>query len=171
MFSGINPREKYDVKDMIEETNFCSFKIKKLHEDTILPVKAHEDDCCYDINAYLKLNNKPTELYLMSGHSYTIPCGFAVSIPKGWEIQIRPRSGLASKNEITVLNSPGTIDSGYVGEIKVILLNTGKTNFCISDGMRIAQMKISKVYDSMFEVVDELDKTERDDKGFGSTGT
>ena len=99
-----------------------------------------------------------------------IPTGIAIAVPIGYEAQIRPRSGLASKNGITVLNSPGTIDSDYRGEILVMLINHSKKDFEISRGMRIAQMVISKVEQFNLVSVDQLDTTERGQGGFGSTG-
>ena len=99
-----------------------------------------------------------------------IPTGIAIAVPIGYEAQIRPRSGLASKNGITVLNSPGTIDSDYRGEILVMLINHSKKDFEISRGMRIAQMVISKVEQFNLISVDQLDTTERGQGGFGSTG-
>ena len=99
-----------------------------------------------------------------------IPTGIAIAVPIGYEAQIRPRSGLASKNGITVLNSPGTIDSDYRGEILVMLINHSKKDFEILRGMRIAQMVISKVEQFNLVSVDQLDTTERGQDGFGSTG-
>lgn len=99
-----------------------------------------------------------------------IPTGLSFSIPKGYEVQIRPRSGLAAKNGVTVLNTPGTIDSDYRGEIKVILINLGDEDFTVNNGDRIAQMVVQKVEQASFEIVDNLDETERGSGGFGSTG-
>lgn len=100
-----------------------------------------------------------------------IPTGIFLEIPPGWEAQIRPRSGLALKNGITVLNTPGTIDSDYRGEIRVILINLGNMPFCIEPRMRIAQMIISPVIRALFDGVCEISATERGDGGFGHTGT
>jgi len=100
-----------------------------------------------------------------------VPCGFAMSLPEGFEAQVRPRSGLAIKNGITVLNSPGTIDSDYRGEVQVILANLGTEEFTITKGMRIAQMVIAKHEKAAFDIVDELSETIRGAGGFGSTGT
>jgi dUTP pyrophosphatase len=99
-----------------------------------------------------------------------IPTGLAIALPLGFEAQIRPRSGLAIKNGITVLNSPGTIDADYRGEIGVILINLGEINFKIERGMRIAQMVISPVNEITWEEIDILPKTSRGANGFGSTG-
>lgn len=100
-----------------------------------------------------------------------IPCGFAMALPVGYEAQVRPRSGLAAKNGITVLNTPGTIDADYRGEVKVILINLSAEPFTIERGMRIAQMVIAPVAQSSFAVVETLDETARGSGGFGSTGT
>ena len=98
------------------------------------------------------------------------PTGIAIALPEGYEAQIRPRSGLAAKNGVTVLNSPGTIDADYRGEIKVILINLGTEPFTIERGMRIAQMVVAPYTRALCRVVDKLDETERGSGGFGSTG-
>ena len=118
-----------------------------------------------DLSAYLK-----NDLVIAPNEKKMIPTGLMAAVPKGYEIQIRPRSGLAAKNSITVLNTPGTIDSDYRGEIKVILFNHGKENFKIENNMIIAQMVVCHV--TMAEVceVDNLDETTRGKGGFGSTG-
>ena len=100
-----------------------------------------------------------------------IQTGLSIALEKGYEAQIRPRSGLAAKNGITVLNTPGTIDSDYRGEIKVILINLSDQKFDIEPGMRIAQMVITKYEIVKFQEVQSLDETKRGDSGFGSTGT
>ena len=99
-----------------------------------------------------------------------IPTGLSIALPKGFEAQIRPRSGLALKNGITVLNTPGTVDADYRGELKVILANLGTETFTIERGMRIAQMVIAKHEQIACEKVDDLDETDRGEGGFGSTG-
>ena len=104
------------------------------------------------------------------GGSAIIPTGLMVSIPKGYEIQIRPRSGLAAKKKITVLNTPGTIDSDYRGEIKVILINLNNKTFEVQKGLRIAQMVVCPVIKAQIQEVDELNDTVRGKGGFGSTG-
>ncbi|MFZ1572266.1 MAG: dUTP diphosphatase [Candidatus Kapaibacterium sp.] len=110
------------------------------------------------------------EITLLQFERKLIPTGFAISIPYGYEAQVRPRSGLAIKNGVTVLNSPGTIDSDYRGEISVILINTGNEPFTIKRGDRIAQIVISKYEQVSWDEVDELDETSRGIGGFGSTG-
>lgn len=99
-----------------------------------------------------------------------VPCGFRLALPSGYEAQIRPRSGLALRHGVTVLNAPGTIDADYRGEIKVILINHGEEDFCISHGMRIAQMLVEPVSAWHWQETDTLDDTERGGKGFGSSG-
>lgn len=108
---------------------------------------------------------------LKPGARALIPAGFAMALPEGYEAQIRPRSGLAYKNGVTVLNAPGTIDSDYRGEIAVLLINHGQDDFEIERGMRIAQMVIAPAPQAAFCVVDDLDHTARGEGGFGSTGT
>ena len=102
--------------------------------------------------------------------SYLVPTGISVAMPKNYEIQIRPRSGLAAKNNISVLNTPGTIDSDYRGEIKIILFNHGSDEFLINNGDRIAQIVLMPVHKIDFEEVDNLPDTVRGEGGFGSTG-
>ena len=99
-----------------------------------------------------------------------IPTGLSMAIPQGFEVQVRPRSGLALKNGITLANSPGTIDSDYRGEVGVIILNTSDTAFEVSHGMRIAQIVVAPVAQATFEHVEALDDTDRGAGGFGSTG-
>lgn len=99
-----------------------------------------------------------------------IPTGLFFEIPQGYEIQVRPRSGLAAKNGITVLNTPGTIDSDYRGELKIILINLGKEAFVVNNGERIAQIIVSPVTLASFTITDSLSDTSRGEKGFGSTG-
>ena len=115
---------------------------------------------CIDENITLKKNK-----------TAVIPTGLFLSIPEGYEIQIRPRSGLAARKHITVLNTPGTIDSDYRGEIKVILINLSKKTFLVEKGARIAQMVLSPIEKAKIREVENLEKTKRGSGGFGSTGT
>lgn len=108
---------------------------------------------------------------LEPGAKALIPTGIAIALPPGYEAQIRPRSGLAAKNAVTVLNAPGTIDADYRGEIKVILVNHGKESFLIERGMRIAQMIVAPVTRISWAETNNLDETARGAGGFGSTGT
>ena len=108
---------------------------------------------------------------LAPGTSALIPTGVAIQLPSGFEAQVRPRSGLAVKHGVTILNSPGTIDADYRGEIGVILINHGDQPFTVTRGMRIAQMVVQPVIGAQWREVDALDETDRGDGGFGSTGT
>ena len=110
-------------------------------------------------------------LVLKAGQTAMVPTGFAIALPAGFEAQVRPRSGLAAKNGITVLNSPGTVDADYRGEIKVILINHSAVDFTIERGMRIAQLVIARYERVEWQAVDSLDDTVRGTGGFGSTGT
>lgn len=130
-----------------------------------LPTYAHGGDAGADIRAVLDKSIS------IPPHGWeAVPTGLYADIPYGWEIQIRPRSGLAFKKGISVLNSPGTIDANYRGEIKVILVNHGVEPFIVEDGDRIAQMVVAPVIQAEFGVTDELSETDRSSGGFGSTG-
>ena len=140
--------------------------IKKLSKESIIPKYETDGSSGMDISA-----NIEKELKINPGEKAIIPTGFSLSIPKGFEVQIRPRSGLAAKKGISVLNTPGTIDADYRGEIKVILINLSKEEFVVEKNMRIAQMVVSPVTQAKLEEVKELPKTSRGAGGFGSTGT
>ena len=109
-------------------------------------------------------------LSIAAGEREVVPCGFSLALPPGYEAQVRPRSGLAARHGITVLNSPGTIDADYRGEIKVILINLGSEPFAIRRGDRIAQLVVAPVCAVTFSEKETLDETERGSDGFGSTG-
>ncbi len=147
-----------------------SIQIKIQHianefKDIPLPEYATEGSSGLDLRAAVE-----TEMKIEKGKVGLVPTDLKVEIPIGYEIQIRPRSGLAAKNGIGVLNSPGTIDSDYRGEIKVILFNFSDEDFIIKRGDRIAQMVISKVYKASLIVTDDLNESKRGDGGFGHTG-
>lgn len=127
---------------------------------------ATEDSAGIDLRAQLDENTN-----IKPGETALIPTGIALALPKGYEAQVRPRSGLALKNSVTVLNTPGTIDADYRGEVGVILINHGKQDFIVEPQMRIAQMVINKYEKVEFQFVAELGDTERGSGGFGSTGT
>lgn len=110
------------------------------------------------------------ELVLKTGAIALIPTGFAIAIPEGYEAQIRPRSGLAVKYGIGLINSPGTIDADYRGEIKIAVINLGEKDYTFHRGDRIAQMVINRVYPARLEIVEKLDETDRNTGGFGHTG-
>ncbi|MEI6531321.1 MAG: dUTP diphosphatase [Chlamydiota bacterium] len=118
-----------------------------------------------DLRAYLK-----EDLILLPGETALVPTGIKLEIPAGFEVQIRPRSGLALKQQITVLNTPGTIDADYRGEIKVILINHGKEPFTIEPEMRIAQMVVAPCYQAKFTVKENLSSSSRGAGGFGHSG-
>ena len=139
--------------------------IKKLSPTVQLPTYKTNGASGMDLMAFIE---KP--INLEPGKSCLVPTGLSVAFPKEYEIQIRPRSGLAAKNNISVLNTPGTIDSDYRGEIKVILYNHGKEDFLINNKDRIAQMVLAPVIKMNFEETEELPKTIRGEGGFGSTG-
>jgi dUTP pyrophosphatase len=141
-------------------------QIKKLSTTVSIPKYETPGSSGMDIAAHIENN-----IIISPGENALVPTGFSISIPIGYEVQIRPRSGLAFKKNITVLNTPGTIDADYRGEIKVILINLGKEKFIIENGDRIAQMIICPVIQLDLEEVKELSDTERGSGGFGSTGT
>ena len=140
--------------------------IKRLSKEVSLPKYETSGSSGMDLAAYI--NN---DINLEPWKSEIIPTGISVAIPEGFEIQIRPRSGLAAKNKISVLNTPGTIDADYRGEIKVILINLSDKTFVIEKGFRIAQMVVCPIIQAKLEEVDELNETIRGEDGFGSTGT
>jgi len=136
------------------------------NDPELLPVYATELAAGADVKAAI---NEP--IVIESGGSQLIPTGLRFAIPQGYEIQVRPRSGLALKSQITVLNTPGTIDADYRGDVGVILINHGKTPFTVLPGMRIAQIVVAKVYLAKFTLEDSLAATSRGEGGFGHTGT
>lgn len=137
--------------------------IKKLYNNAIVPIHAHIGDAGVDLCSI-------EQVIIPSKHWQCIKTGLSIELPIGYEAQVRPRSGLASKHGVTVLNAPGTIDSGYRGEIGVILINHGFEDFEIVPGMKIAQMVIARHETVSFTDADALSETERGDGGFGSTG-
>ncbi|MBU5454653.1 dUTP diphosphatase [Caproiciproducens sp. MSJ-32] len=143
--------------------NEFKLKVKRIHEDAILPNYAHYNDAGLDLYSIEEKIINPSE-------SALIRTGIKIELPFQTEAQIRPRSGLALKNGITVLNTPGTIDEGYRGEIGIILINHGKEVFKVEKGMKIAQMVVKPVWKVQVEEVKELSEDARGEKGFGSTG-
>ena len=141
-------------------------QIKKLSNSVSTPKYETSGSSGMDVAAYIENN-----IIINPGEKALVSTGFSVAIPRGYEIQIRPRSGLAAKKNITVLNTPGTIDSDYRGEIKVILINLGKEKFVIENGERIAQMVVCPVVQAKLEEVNKLSDTKRGSGGFGSTDT
>ncbi|ACA39439.1 dUTP diphosphatase [Lysinibacillus sp. fkY74-1] len=139
-------------------------KIKRMHEDAMLPMQANPGDAGMDLYSIETVE-------IPAGGTKLIKTGIQIELPKGTEAQIRPRSGLALKHSITVLNSPGTIDEGYRGEIGVILINHGQDTFFVEKSMRIAQMVIQFVPTIQLLEVNELSQTVRGTSGFGASGT
>ena len=140
--------------------------IKKLNNNSFeLPKYQTEGSVGMDLSAFIE-----NDILIKPNERELIPTGIAVSLPQNIEGQVRPRSGLSLKYGITVLNSPGTIDSDYRGEIKVILINHGNEDFLIKNNDRIAQLVFNEVVKVSFKEVNNLDQTSRDQKGFGSTG-
>ncbi len=149
-------------------TDSIEIKIKRLSEDfkeVPLPSYATEGSSGMDVRAAVK-----EDVTVPAGKIILIPTDFSIEIPRGYEIQVRPRSGLAAKHNIGILNSPGTIDSDYRGEVKVILMNFGEEDFKISRGERIAQLVVSKVYRASLVESDNLEDSKRGKGGFGHTG-
>jgi len=140
-----------------------TLKIKRLHPDAILPAYAHPGDAGLDLCAAVAAVIEP-------GESKLIGAGIAIELPPHTEAQVRPRSGLALKHAVTVLNSPGTIDRGYRGEVGVILINHGRSAFEVRPGMKIAQLVVASCVTVDIEDVVELGDTARGQGGFGSTG-
>ena len=140
--------------------------IKRLSDKVVLPKYETEGSSGLDLAAHI---NESIEI--KPGSTAIIPTGRAVSIPQNFEIQIRPRSGLAAKNQLSVLNTPGTIDADYRGELKVILINLSAKNFLVENGARIAQMVLCPIVKANLKEVKTLEDTKRGSGGFGSTGT
>ncbi|MCB1107333.1 MAG: dUTP diphosphatase [Chlamydiia bacterium] len=138
----------------------------KLEEGAELPTYGSKEAAGADIRAFIT-----QDIIVNPGESRLIPTGIRMEIPKGFEIQVRPRSGLALKNGVTVLNTPGTIDSDYRGEVGVILINHGKEPFTITPKMRIAQIVLAPIIQARYREEKVLQSTERGEGGFGHTGT
>jgi len=178
--TGIEPEEDYikELEDMLgmsvdemNETHMTMMKTRTLgvelvHEDAKVPSYAYPSDSGFDLRSTIEINIPPFGRAL-------IPTGIKLSIPEEYEIQVRPKSGLALNQGLTVLNTPGTVDSGYVGEIKVIVFNTNNETVTISKGMKIAQAVLCPVICGKYvslELTNKVDNKDRGDKGFGSTG-
>jgi len=143
--------------------NLIKLKIKKISKDAIIPEYAHKGDAGMDLYSI-------EEKCILEGETALIHTGIQIELPENMEAQIRPRSGLALKHSITVLNSPGTIDEGYRGEICIILINHGKQSFKVEKHMRIAQMVINEFIHAEISEVEDLSSSERAERGFGSSG-
>jgi dUTP pyrophosphatase len=178
--TGIEPEEDYikELEDMLgmsvdemNETHMTMMKTRTLgvelvHEDAKIPSYAYPSDSGFDLRSTIEINIPPFGRAL-------IPTGIKLSIPEEYEIQVRPKSGLALNQGLTVLNTPGTVDSGYVGEIKVIVFNTNNETVTVSKGMKIAQAVLCPVVCGKYvslELINKVEDKDRGDKGFGSTG-
>ena len=178
--TGIEPEEDYmkELEDLLgmsvdemDKSHMEMMKTKTLgvelvHDDAKFPTYAYPSDSGFDLYSTIECNLPPLGRAL-------IPTGIKLSIPDEYEIQIRPKSGLALNQGLTVLNTPGTVDSGYVGEIKVIMFNTNNETVTISKGMKVAQADLCPVVNGRYVYLNLLDKVEdkdRGDNGFGSTG-
>lgn len=155
-------------------------EFKKLYEDSVLPSKAHESDAGFDLHVHSFAGCMDGKITVWEDKDFCLlnpgvrvlaKCGFGMALPEGYEAQVRPRSGLALKHGVSVVNSPGTIDAGYRNEVGVILINTGNRSFEIRKGDRIAQMVVHKLPEIKVIEVKELSvPSERGQAGFGSTG-
>ncbi|ASP35217.1 dUTP diphosphatase [Labrenzia sp. VG12] len=144
-----------------------TLELKRLEHGRDLPLPAYQSDLAAGLDLYAAVD---APMQLAPGARALVPTGLAMALPAGFEAQVRPRSGLAAKHGVTVLNTPGTIDADYRGEVKVILINLGDAAFEITRGERIAQMVIAPCLQASIREVDSLSETERGTGGFGSTG-
>ena len=144
-------------------------RVKRLANGVGLDLPAYETELAAGCDVRAAVSGD-APLVLAPGEREMVPTGLAFALPPGWEVQVRPRSGLAAKKGVTCLNTPGTIDADYRGEVKVILINHGAEPLTINRGDRIAQLVFAPVYQAHFEEVAALDDTARGDGGFGSTG-
>jgi dUTP pyrophosphatase len=142
-------------------------KIRRLPGNADLPLPSYQSQDAVGMDLHAAVTEDVT---VAPGAVAGIPCGFAMALPPGFEAQVRPRSGLAAKNAISIANTPGTIDPDYRGEVKVLLINHGKEPFKVTRGMRIAQMLVMPVPRVSWAEVDDLPSTARGDGGFGHTG-
>ena len=151
----------------MDQTPLIKFLRLKPESDADIPLPRYmtPKSAGMDICAAIEI-----DIVLEAGAIALIPTGFAIAVPEGFEAQIRPRSGLAVKHGIGIINSPGTIDSDYRGEVKIAVINLGEKNYTFRRGDRIAQMVVKKVYQARLKVVEQLDETVRNTGGFGHTG-
>lgn len=149
-------------------TETVSIAVKQLDHGKDLPLPKHATNLSAGVDLLAAVS---TDLILSPGTHTLVPTGLSIALPAGFEAQVRPRSGLANKHAITVLNAPGTIDADYRGEICVMLINHGHEDFVITRGLRIAQMVVARVAFVTWQAVENLEPSERGSGGFGSTGT
>lgn len=162
--TAFSPQESHKEQSLI---NAPVVKIKRLANGEGLDLPRYETALAAGCDVRAAVTEPLT---LRPGERFMVPTGIAIALPPGWEAQMRPRSGLAAKHGISCVNSPGTIDADYRGELKVILINHGAEDFVINRGDRIGQMVIAPVWQAQFEEVADLDETTRGAGGFGSTG-
>ncbi len=151
----------------MEKTPTVKFFRLRPEFDKDIPLPSYMTEQAAGMDIYAAIEK---EISLAPGEIFLMPSGFAIAIPKGFEAQIRPRSGLAVKHGIGLINSPGTIDADYRGEIKVAMINLGKERYTFHRGDRIAQMVIQRVFQARLKIVERLDETVRSGGGFGHTG-
>jgi dUTP pyrophosphatase len=157
--------EEFDV-DINRKLKTRTLQVKKIHEDAVDPFYNYESDSGFDLHSVEEITLEPLGRGL-------VPTGLVFGIPEEYEVQVRPKSGLALNQGLTILNTPGTVDQGYRGEIKAIVYNTNNTTVTIPKGMKVAQGVLCPVLSGKFinlVDVDDLDETDRGDNGFGSTG-
>lgn len=153
-------------EEFFKNSQTRTIEVELIHKDAVFPKYAYLSDSGFDLHSTQDLEIKPFSRIL-------VPTGIKVSFEKGYELQIRPKSGLAIKQGLTVLNTPGTVDQGYTGEIQIIVFNTNNHSVMISKGMKVGQAVLCPVINGeyvRFEQVDQLDEKDRGDNGFGSTG-
>jgi len=152
------------MSGLVEDMEKTIVHIELISPKARLPTYAHEDDSGADVCSIINCILNPHEIK-------AIPTGLKIELPTGFDLQVRPRSGLALNHGLILPNSPGTIDVGYRGELKIIMMNLGKKPFKIHEGQRIAQLVLSPRYHAHFKPVEHLTESERGAQGFGSTGT
>ena len=162
LYSGMS--EANELVDLLPDIEFLRLRPES---DTDIPLPCYMTPKAAGMDIYAAIEK---DLVLEKGAIALIPTGFAVAIPEGFEIQIRPRSGLAVNHGIGLINSPGTIDADYRGEVKIAVINLGGKRYTVKRGDRIAQMVIKRVYQARLNVVEQLDETDRNSGGFGHTG-
>jgi dUTP pyrophosphatase len=166
-FFGVDLEGFEDLdEEFFKNSQTRTIEVELIHKDAVFPKYAYLSDSGFDLHSTQDLEIKPFGRIL-------VPTGIKVSFEKGYELQIRPKSGLAIKQGLTVLNTPGTVDQGYTGEIQVIVFNTNNHSVMISKGMKVGQAVLCPVINGeyvRFEKVDQLDEKDRGDNGFGSTG-
>ena len=164
---GVDLEDFEDLDDeFFKNSQTRTIEVELIHKDAVFPKYAYLSDSGFDLHSTQDLEIKPFGRIL-------VPTGIKVSFEKGYELQIRPKSGLAIKQGLTVLNTPGTVDQGYTGEIQVIVFNTNNHSVIISKGMKVGQAVLCPVINGeyvRFQQVDQLDEKDRGDNGFGSTG-